>query len=114
MISHVNYFLVAVGHVCLAEIFDGRGNAHQGHDHGNQALHIVQREFPHAFNPKSARRPKYLDAWTCRWLRLCRGYIHGRINGEIGPEVACELYPFDTFWPLFNGDHDEIDAFDFL
>lgn len=35
MISHVNYFLVAVGHMCLAEIFDGRGNAQQGHDHRN-------------------------------------------------------------------------------
>lgn len=28
MISRVNYFLVEVGHMCLAEIFDGCGNAH--------------------------------------------------------------------------------------
>ncbi|KAH6962651.1 hypothetical protein BKA56DRAFT_598026 [Ilyonectria sp. MPI-CAGE-AT-0026] len=117
MISHANDFLVVVGHMRLAEIFDGCENAQQGHDHRNQALHIVEKEFPDAFDLKSVHRPKYLDAWTCRWLRLCREYILGRINGEIGPDVSCEMFPFDTLWPLFDGDHDEmteIDALDFL
>ncbi|KAM5357441.1 hypothetical protein ACJZ2D_016260 [Fusarium nematophilum] len=97
-----NYILLVVGHMCLAEVFDGSGNLVQGNEHRKQALEILQREFEEAFDGTIPPRRRKLGLMISRWARSYQALILGRMEGKVGSEFWYEMFPTELLWPVWD------------